>query len=158
MKLSVETPAILFPAISLIILAYTTRYLAIASLIRKLYSEYKTERDPSVLSQIRILRRRVRLIRDMQILGTSAIFLCVLSMFLIFKGYDSYGEFSFGFSLVLFLFSMSLSVRELIMSTNALNIQLEDIEEDNFIGIGRLGSFFRGESSHHPKSQSEKKV
>ncbi len=128
-EITLTTPALLFPAISLLLLAYTNRFLVIASLIRKLHAEFKEQQDQLLIGQIENLRKRVVLIRNMQALGISSLFLCVLCMFLIFAGEYMAGNVVFGISLLLLLVSLGMSVREIQISIYALNIQLSDLEE-----------------------------
>ena len=126
--ITLTTPALLFPAISLLLLAYTNRFLTIAGLIRRLHSEYQENPSGMILGQIKNLRTRVALIKNMQSLGISSLFLCVLCMFLLFADEYEAGKWVFGISLVLLLFSLALSIREIQISVNALNIQLSDLE------------------------------
>ncbi|MCU0451356.1 MAG: DUF2721 domain-containing protein [Bernardetiaceae bacterium] len=112
MELSLNVPAFIFPTISLLMLAYTNRFLAIAS-----------------LTQIKNLRYRLYLIRNMQMTGVISLFCSVTSMFFIFENLPAWGTYSFAASLVLLLVSLSLSIAEIISSIKALNIQLEDIED-----------------------------
>ena len=126
--ITLTTPALLFPAISLLLLAYTNRFLTIAGLIRRLHSEYQENPSGMILGQIKNLRTRVVLIKNMQSLGISSLFLCVLCMFLLFADEYEAGKWVFGISLVLLLFSLALSIREIQISVNALNIQLSDLE------------------------------
>ena len=128
MEISLTTPALLFPAISLLLLAYTNRFLTIAGLIRRLHSEYQESPSGIILGQIKNLRTRVNLIKNMQSLGILSLFLCVLCMFLLFAGEYVAGKWIFGVSLILLLLSLGLSVREIQISVNALNIQLSDLE------------------------------
>ncbi|MEX0680640.1 MAG: DUF2721 domain-containing protein [Balneolales bacterium] len=127
MSLDLATPALLFPAISLLLLAYTNRFLTIATLIRSLHKKYKADRDPLVISQIKNLRLRTRLIRDMQVLGVISLFLSALCMLLLFQGYMSAAQYTFGASLLLLLASLALSIWEIQISIHALNIQLSDM-------------------------------
>jgi hypothetical protein len=92
MELSLTTPALLFPAVSLLLLAYTNRFLAIAALIRELHSRYKNNRDELLIAQIANLRQRVMLIRNMQALGVSSLLLCVVCMFVLFAGWVALGK------------------------------------------------------------------
>jgi len=126
--ISLTTPALLFPAISLLLLAYTNRFLTLANLIRKLHTDYQSEPDQQIIGQIKNLRKRVVLIRNMQALGISSLFLCVFCMFLIFAGKLMAGNVVFGISLLLLMASLALSIREIQISINALNIQLSDLE------------------------------
>jgi hypothetical protein len=130
MELTLTTPALLFPTVSLLLLAYTNRFLAIAALIRNMYAQYKTQPDPVLLPQIENLKRRVRLIRDMQFLGVSSLFMCVLCMFLLFNGNTALGQYVFGGALLLLMASLALSIREIQISIRALQIQLSDLEEE----------------------------
>jgi hypothetical protein len=127
--MNVGTPALLFPAISLLLLAYTNRFLAIATLVRLLSKEYRTTQDDKVRNQINSLRSRLLMIRNMQLFGVLSLFLCVLSMFLLFEGFARAGKYVFGGSLILMLLSLAWSIIELFMSVQALNIELGDIEK-----------------------------
>lgn len=129
MNVSLTTPALLFPAISLLLLAYTNRFLTIAGLIRNLYKVYKESPSKSIKAQISNLRKRVNLIRNMQVFGILSLFLCVLSMFLIYEELQFYGSLIFGISLVLLMISLVLSIIEIQISVKALNIQLSDMEK-----------------------------
>jgi hypothetical protein len=129
MDFSLTTPALLFSAISLLLLAYTNRFLTLAALIRDLYSRYKTQPDKKLIGQLHNLRYRIVIIRNMQILGVSSFFLCVLCMFLLFAGLALVGKIVFGLSLLLLLASLALSLRELQVSVDALTLQIQDIDE-----------------------------
>jgi hypothetical protein len=129
MELSLTTPALLFPTISLLLLAYTNRFVAIGSRIRNLHSQYQEDKKESILRQISILRKRVVLIRDLQVIGISSLFFCILTMFLIFANFAQYAKHSFFASLILMMLSFGLAAWEIILSTRALNIQLKDLEE-----------------------------
>lgn len=129
MELSINTPALLFPAISLLMLAYTNRFLALATLIRNLHSRYNehTEKE-GVLQQIKNLRLRLRLIRSMQAFGVMSLFLCVLSMFFVYKSFSVQASVAFAISLVFMMISLFLSLWEIQISTRALEIELSDME------------------------------
>jgi len=128
MEITLTTPALLFPAISLLLLAYTNRFLAIASMIRQLHKMY-LENPKSVLEgQLHNLRKRLFLIRTMQFFGVASLFLCVLAMFFIYMKVGQWGSYTFGVSLVLLLLSLFISLREIQLSTKALEIELSDME------------------------------
>lgn len=129
MDFSLTTPALLFSAISLLLLAYTNRFLTLAALIRELYGRYKAEPDKKIIGQLHNLRYRIVIIRNMQILGVSSFFFCVLCMFLLFAGWATVGKLVFGLSLFLLLASLALSLRELQVSVDALTLQIHDIDE-----------------------------
>ena len=129
MEISITTPALLFPAISLLMLAYTNRFLALASLIRNLYARYKDHvNKEGVVQQIKNLRLRLRLIRLMQFFGILSLILCVLSMFFVFESLKNWANFLFASSLVAMLASLLLSLAEIQISTRALEIELSDME------------------------------
>ena len=130
MELTLTTPALLFPTVSLILLAYTNRFLAVASLIRKLASDYQTKEDKKVADQIRNLKVRLRLIRDMQMLSILGLLLSVLCMFFLFSGHELVAKYIFGASLLSLLISLGLTMREIQISTRALSIQLSNIADD----------------------------
>lgn len=128
MDITLTTPALLFPAISLLLLAYTNRFLALATLVRNLKKQYVSTHNRVLMGQISNLRHRLFLIRDMQTLGITSMFLCVLCMFVLFAGEILVGKYLFGLSLLLLLGSLALSIREIQISVNALEIELSDME------------------------------
>jgi Protein of unknown function (DUF2721) len=128
-ELSITTPALLFPAITLLMLAYTNRFLAIAALVRKLHDEYVKEEEQTQLhKQISNLRARISYIRNMQALGVLSFVLCVVCMFLIFRHYDIAAKWVFGISLLSLLTSLIYSFIEIILSTKAIDVELSDME------------------------------
>ncbi|OGW36427.1 MAG: II family cellulose-binding protein [Nitrospirae bacterium GWD2_57_9] len=128
MEIDVTTPALLFPAISLLLLAFTNRFLALAALIRNLHDRYQARPDELIVAQIGNLRYRVMLIKNMQAFGVLSLLLCVLCMFVLFAGNMLLGKAIFAISLVLMMISLVLSAREIQVSVNALNLQLKDLE------------------------------
>jgi hypothetical protein len=131
MDISLTTPALLFPAITLLMLAYTNRFLTLATIIRNLYDRYRAESDETLLPQIANLRHRVYLIRNMQIFGVLSLLMCVLSMFALFGGWLAGGQWSFAVALLLMIASMLISLRELQISVGALDLLLVELEEQN---------------------------
>lgn len=123
-ELSLTTPALLFPAISLLMLAYTNRFVVLAQLIRDLHAQYLQQASDQLIGQIRNLQRRIGIIRWMQIFAALSFFFCVASMFLIFASLIVPAELIFAGSLILLLISLALLVYELQISVHALNIQL----------------------------------
>mgnify|MGYP000908944643 CR=1 FL=1 len=126
--MNLTTPALLFPAISLLLLAYTNRFLTLAGLVRSLRDRYSTTHETHVAGQIANLRYRLHLIRNMQVFGVSSFFLCVLSMILLYVGQNTPGAVVFGGALLLLLISLALSLREVQISIDALTLELQDID------------------------------
>jgi hypothetical protein len=131
MELTLTTPALLFPAISLLLLAYTSRFLALAVVIRNLHDRIDQggSYGHSVHTQIRNLRKRVHIIKHMQGLGAGSFFSCVLTMLLLYCGLKTAAGVVFGCSLVLLLGSLLLSLWEIQISVDALEAHLADIDE-----------------------------
>lgn len=128
MELTLTTPALLFPAISLLLLAYTSRFLHLAQLTRNLYSEYHSNPDKLLLLQLKNLRKRINIIRNMQVLGSAGFLCSVICMFFLFQSWMIAAKLIFSASLVLLIISLALSVWELYISVHALNFQLHDME------------------------------
>ncbi len=129
MEITFNTPALLFPAISLLLLAYTNRYLALANLIRKLHDEYlKGEKKPMLLKQIKILRVRINMVRQMQALGVFSFLCCVVTMYSVYATWD-FAHYVFAVSLIALLVSLIISLLEISQSTKALEWELSDMEE-----------------------------
>lgn len=129
MTLSIETPALLFSATSLILLAYTNRFLTIAQIIRNLKKTYDRNKNKSILLEIKNLNLRLTLIRYMQLFGVMCLFLSVFAMLVLFVNYPQMGMYFFGASLLCLLISLGLSFWEISISVNALRYHLSDIVE-----------------------------
>ena len=123
------TPALLFSAISLIMLAYTNRFLAYAAVIRNLHDIYLEKKDETLLYQIRNLKRRLTLTRWMQVFGIASLLLCVLTMFFIYIGYAIVAVWIFGVALLLLILSLFFLIWEIQISSQALQHHIADIEE-----------------------------
>jgi uncharacterized membrane protein len=136
MEISFNTPALLFPAISLLLLAYTNRFLALANLVRKLHDDYKGgERTQTLLRQIHSLRLRLRLVRYMQGLGVFSFLCSVISMYLIYNELNKIAGAVFATGLLSLLISLIVSLLEITQSTKALELELSDIEEPEKAGF-----------------------
>ena len=130
MEITFNTPALLFPAISLLLLAYTNRYLALANLIRKLHDEYmRGEKNHLLLKQIRILRQRINLVRYMQGMGVFSFLCCVITMYGVYAQWNALNRYVFALSLLSLLASLFISLIEISKSTKALELELSDMEE-----------------------------
>ena len=130
LDISINTPALLFPAITLLMLAYTNRFLSLAALVRKLHEEYnRGEKERNVLLQIKNIRSRLNLIRYMQSFGVLSFLCCVLCMYAIFRNWMIIAHWIFAASLFSLLISIILSLVEINKSTRALEVELSDIEE-----------------------------
>lgn len=130
MEITLTTPALLFPAISLLMVAYTNRFLAVSSRIRTLHAQYKLNPDEGLGGQIDSLRKRVFLIRNMQALGVSGLFACVLCMFTLFAGLQVLGKIIFAGGLLLIMASLVLSFQEIRISVEALTLALGDMQAE----------------------------
>ena len=128
-ELTLTTPALLFSAVSLILLAYTNRFLSYAQLIRTLKEQHIQNPTKVTRAQIDNLRWRLHLTRTMQTLGVSSLFLCVVTMFLIYIGFYQTSAYVFGFALLLLIGSLGVSILEIHISVRALEIHLKDMEK-----------------------------
>jgi hypothetical protein len=136
-ELSINIPALLFPAITLLMLVYTNRFLAIAGRIRTLHENYQENVLKHIaIKQIKNLRARINLIKYMQGLGALSFFCCVLCMYFIYRSWISAANIIFAISLITLLASIVMSIVEIQQSTKALELELSDIEE-----LGRANIF-----------------
>lgn len=132
MELTLTTPALIFSTISLLLLAYTSRFLALANLIRSLHNQVNKsfEKENILTPQIENLKLRVKIIKNMQLIGIISLFFCVLSMLLIFLNQIFLAKFIFAGSLILLMISLALSAIEINISIKALNIELSNCVGD----------------------------
>lgn len=127
--LEISTPALLFPTISLILLAYTNRFLGLASVVRKLHDEHQKSPDQKYVEQIYSLRRRLYLIRNMQAFGVGSLFSCTICIGVLALGLQTFGAICFGLSLFLMMVSLGLSLLEIRISVDALDVHLKNMEQ-----------------------------
>lgn len=128
-QLNITTPALMFSAVSLILLAYTNRFLAYAQIVRNLYAEFKKNKDAVLIDQIKNLRRRLHMIRSMQIFGVSSLFLSMASMLLLYFNLVKLGGLAFTVGLVSMIVSLAISLWEIQISIKALDLHLRDMED-----------------------------
>lgn len=129
MDITINTPALLFPAISLIMLAYTNRFLALSNRVRSLHDKYQNHEQKHIIhGQIKNLRYRLKLIKNMQALGVLTFLSCIFCMYLIHREAMVVANIVFGFSLITFSASLTLSLLEIQLSTKALELELSDME------------------------------
>lgn len=129
MTLHIETPALLFSATSLILLAYTNRFLTIAQIVRGLKKNYDEVQTKSILLEIKNLNLRLTLIRYMQLFGVLCLFLSVFAMLVMFLELQDAGLYLFGASMFCLLISLGISFWEISISVDALRVHLSDIVE-----------------------------
>lgn len=134
MVITITTPALLFPALSLLLLAYTNRFLSLADRVRGLKARYENAPTAHLMPQIRNLRRRLVLLRNMQAVGTGSMFGCVLTMFMVYAGLQQAGQVLFGASLLALLVSLGLALWEIQISVEALNIELDNLQQPTPLG------------------------
>lgn len=130
MNLQIETPALLFSATSLILLAYTNRFLTIAQIVRSLKKNYDENHNKSILIEIKNLNLRLTLIRAMQLFGVLSLFLSVFAMLLLYLEWMLAGIYLFGASLLCLLISLGISFWEISISVTALRVHLKDLFEE----------------------------
>ncbi len=128
MVITITTPALLFPAISVLFLAYNNRYLAIAKRIRELHDLFNRTQSHFARKQVESLRSRIRLIIVMQLFAVTGIISSVLTMGLVFLGLQLFAVYAFLFSMLFIVLSLMVSMWELLISTRALNIELQNME------------------------------
>lgn len=129
MTLHIETPALLFSATSLILLAYTNRFLTIATIIRGLKINYQTKESENILLEIKNLNLRLTLIRNMQLFGVLSLFLSVFAMLLLFLEQQVPGIYLFCASMLSLLISLGISFWEISISVDALKLHLSDLNK-----------------------------
>jgi hypothetical protein len=126
-ELTLITPTFLFSAVSLLLLAYTNRFLSYAQVIRNLKDQYMKNPTHMTADQIKNLRKRLYLTRRMQVQGISSLFLCVVTMFLIYIHLNQLAVYVFAVALILLILSLATSVWEIYISVKALDIYLSDM-------------------------------
>ena len=155
-EFNLSTPPLLFSAISLILLAYTNRFLSYASTVRSLKERYENnpEGEPTSLKQIENLYRRLDLIRWMQVLGASSLLVSLVAMFLYYLEWNVAGGVVFGVGMVLLALSLCVCIWEIQISVKALNLSLQSIRRER---SGSLRQRPDDETLQREKSRSKRK-
>lgn len=128
--LTISTPALLFPAVSLLFLAYTNRFLHLAALVRQLHRDWVERQDDCLRAQIDNMRKRLALIRWMQLLGAVSILLCVVAMVAVMLEANLTGWITFFAALLFMAGSLVCLILEIACSGGALKILLDRVERD----------------------------
>lgn len=129
MEIDLTTPALMFSTVSLLLLAFTTRFLGLAKAIRDLYNDYQKNPEKRFIDQLKNFRRRVELIRNMQIVATASLLLCMVSTIMIYFQLQLIASVTFAVSLLLMTAALAMSIIEIGMSVGALNVHLADMEQ-----------------------------
>lgn len=122
---TLQTPTYVFSAISLLMIAYTSRYVAISQVIRHLNENTKKD-DGRVACQIKSLMKRVKYIRNMQITALLGFSINILTMILIAVGLNTLVAPLFLLGLIFVLVSLVICILEIALSAQALAISLND--------------------------------
>ena len=129
MEITINTPALLFPAISLVMLAYTNRFLALSSRVRSLHEVYEKHENKRIIhGQIKSLQYRLKLIKNMQTLGVLAFLSSILCMYMIYIEHFLLAHWIFAFGMLSFAASLAISLIEINLSTRAIELELSDME------------------------------
>ncbi|WP_410211091.1 DUF2721 domain-containing protein [Aquirhabdus sp.] len=120
-------PGLLFPAISLLMLAYTNRFFGLATLVRQLVDKYKKQPDSKIHAQINNLKVRIALIQYSQAMGVLSLLMCTCSMFLLFIEWQYTASILFGCAMIFMLASLILALREIHLSVRALNLEIDEV-------------------------------
>lgn len=138
MEITFTTPALLFPAISLVMLAYTNRFMALSSVVRYLHDRYKNDQPtPVIHAQIKNLRYRLKLVRRMQLFGVLSFLTAILCMAMIYLEFQVFAQYVFGITLLLFAVSLVISLLEINISTHSLELELSDMADLDDEGLLR---------------------
>lgn len=128
MTIDLSVTAMLFPAISLLLLAYTNRFLTIGRLIRDLHQRWTVDRSEVTRREIGNLRRRLHLIQQMQLVGVLALAASTVATVLVLVGLGTSGAIVFLISLLLLLLSLVISAEEIRISCRAIEMELQALE------------------------------
>lgn len=123
--LNPAVPALVFPAISLLFLAYTNRFLGLTGVARKMLAEHLAAPQPHWEVQLVNIRRRLHLIRKMQLMGLASFILAALSMGALVHEVPYAGVALFAASLAAFIASLGYSVHEIKLSIDAIEVEFK---------------------------------
>lgn len=128
--LELSTPALVFPALSVLMLAYTNKFIAISKRVRALHAEHLKNPSKRVHKQIKSLDKRMKYIRNMQICALSGFSSNIISIAMIFVGLDLFAMIFFSLGLILVLCSLIICIIEIYLSVQAMSVLLEEDMDD----------------------------
>ncbi len=138
--LNYNAPGLLFPAISLLMLAYTNRFLGLTAASRGLVSQYRKQPDIRLLQQVQSLRERLSLVRHTQALGVTSLLFCTGCLFALFLNSQPIARLAFAGALVFMMTSLVISLREIYLSVRAINIEFDSLLSDTLPAENPQGS------------------
>lgn len=128
MTLTLNEPALIFPAIAILMLGYINRYIGTAGVIRTFKKDYDSGyKHNNLTKQLDILKKRIELSRLMLTSASSALLFACLSMYLIFQDMQDAGQIIFGLSLIAMIISLIFSLYETSLSNKSLLIEVSDV-------------------------------
>lgn len=128
MEISLTDPALLFPAIAILMLGYINRYVSTAGVVRNFKKDYDSGyKHADITKQLALLAKRIELSKLMISLASAALLLACLSMFLIFWGSQPGGKMSFAAALLGMILSVCVSLYETSLSNKSLELEINDI-------------------------------
>ena len=127
-------PALLFPAIPLMMISFGNRYTSLATLIRKIHDKLITTKSSELVidhyfDQIKILTRRLTLVRSVQTLSGISFLFNLLTIFTNYINIEVLALNFFGLSVLVFSIAIILFIYEIQLSTKALSKHLEDLKD-----------------------------
>ena len=127
-------PALLFPAIPLMMISFGNRYTSLASLIRKIHdlivlNKHSKKTAGHYLDQITILTKRLKLVRAIQTLSGLSFLSNLFSIFASYLEEYQLALNSFGLGVLIFAIAILMFIYEIQLSTRALSKHLEDLKD-----------------------------
>lgn len=128
-EVTYSSAGLLFPAISLLMLAYTNRFLGLAAVVRNLVAQYKHHPRGHIQQQVLNLKKRIMLLRHVQAIGVMSLASCTACILALVFANQMLAQALFGLAVVLMLLSLMVSLVEIYMSVEAINLELDHIDD-----------------------------
>ena len=124
-------PALLFPAIPLMMIVFGNRYSSLSKLIRDLHDRFLKEDEvrDKFTEQIELLTDRLFLVKSMQTLAGLAFIANLLTIFFRYIDVPSVAFSLFGVATILLSASILLFVIEIQKSSSALSKHISDLKK-----------------------------
>jgi hypothetical protein len=129
-EITYSSAGLLFPAISLLMLAYTNRFLGLAAVVRNLVAQYRNNHKLHIQQQVQNLRRRIMLLRHAQAIGVMSLTSCTACLLALVFANQMLAQVLFGLAVILMLLSLMVSLVEIYMSVQAITLELDHIDDD----------------------------
>ena len=130
MDIDYTVAALMFPAIPLMMTMYSNRFHTLSALIRKIHDQYTFEKKipPEWENQLHVLNKRTNYLKYVMGFSAFGFLFNMLTVFALYLDTLFIARVIFGSCCLSMIVSIIFFIREIQISTNALNLHMSDMD------------------------------